>query len=134
MSPHYLPADPDEVARTAEVRFPADLEPDLSNIKYFVDQQPATKDRFEGAIAAMLEATSPGREAPPAKPPGRGRCRSCQASILWIKSATTGRAIPCDPDQIRIITADGRSEAGYITHFATCPNAAEHRKPREAKE
>ncbi len=61
----------------------------------------------------------------------RGRCKSCRANIVWITSAIAGKPIPCNPDLLRIITPDGRSEAGYITHFATCPDAARHRKPRE---
>lgn len=58
----------------------------------------------------------------------RGRCRSCQASILWVRSAANDRPIPLDPDKVTIITEAGEYVTGYVTHFATCPNAAEHRK------
>jgi hypothetical protein len=44
-------------------------------------------------------------------------CRSCGADIWWIVTAA-GKKMPVD--------ADGTS------HFATCPNAAQHRKARGA--
>jgi hypothetical protein len=28
----------------------------------------------------------------------RAQCRSCQAEIVWVRSATTGKAIPCNPE------------------------------------
>lgn len=40
-------------------------------------------------------------------------CRSCRAQIFWIRT-TAGKAMPVDPDG--------------TSHFATCPNAAKHRK------
>lgn len=50
-------------------------------------------------------------------PPGTPArdCRSCSARIFWIVTAT-GKKMPVDPD--------GHS------HFSTCPNAAQHRRPR----
>lgn len=79
------------------------------------------------------------------------RCRSCGAEIIWIRSSKTGKMIPCDPEPIpfkleiargeRFVLADGdvccgyrtdkpeeAQRTGYISHFATCPNAAEHRR------
>ena len=70
------------------------------------------------------------------------RCRSCGARIIWIPT-TAGKSMPCDPKPIpyredplgsmTIVTNDGRvvrakpdasSEAvGYVSHFATCPDA-----------
>ena len=43
-------------------------------------------------------------------------CRSCKASIFWIQTAS-GANMPVD--------ADGTS------HFATCPNAATHRRRKD---
>jgi hypothetical protein len=66
-------------------------------------------------------------------------CRSCGAPIFY---ATTpdGRKMPLDAQpQKRFVTRpsrDVRDEIDcklvetYTTHFATCPNAAQHRKPR----
>ncbi|HKZ73137.1 MAG TPA: hypothetical protein VJ011_03680 [Steroidobacteraceae bacterium] len=71
-------------------------------------------------------------------------CRSCKAPIRWAKTAA-GKAIPLDREP----TADGTIEIAqdgraavlggsvpregrtlYRSHFATCPNAASHRKPK----
>ena len=46
-------------------------------------------------------------------PPDKGVCRSCGAGIVWWRTRY-GKAVPCDPDG--------------VNHFATCPNAARHRK------
>ena len=77
------------------------------------------------------------------------QCRSCKAAIIWIKTAT-GANMPCDPTpryyrpdkygNAMIVTPgghvvkaslaeekDARGE-GYISHFATCPEAGKHRK------
>lgn len=43
-------------------------------------------------------------------------CRSCRAPIFWILTPA-GKPMPVDPD--------GKS------HFATCPDASKHRKPRK---
>lgn len=81
-----------------------------------------------------------------------GRCRSCGRQILWIKT-TAGKNMPVDTTYIdyklpkegekateKIVTPTGevisanRSDGdnadgyGYISHFATCPNAAQHRR------
>ena len=44
-----------------------------------------------------------------------GRCASCQAPIVWTITAKGNRA-PLDRDG--------------VSHFATCPNAADHRRKR----
>lgn len=77
-------------------------------------------------------------------------CRSCGAPIKWIKT-TAGRSMPCDAEgrtykenpngAAVIITESGNvvradidvdskqaSGVGYISHFATCPNANRHRR------
>ena len=61
------------------------------------------------------------------KPEGQGRCRSCGASLVWIK-LTSGNVMPCDPRPQTVITAEGKTLTGYTSHFATCPYAASHRK------
>jgi len=64
-------------------------------------------------------------------------CRSCGAEIFW---ATTlaGRSMPIDPIPLkRIILGPPSGESAqqrckvidtYESHYATCPNALEHRK------
>ena len=76
------------------------------------------------------------------------RCKSCGAEIKWIKTAS-GKSMPCDAKPISyridthygnltLITPDGRvakgvydpgsDKIGYVSHFATCPNAGLHRR------
>ncbi len=65
------------------------------------------------------------------------KCKSCGASIIWVKSATH-RDMPLDaePKQGLIIRKrDGMHPVAVMTdvyrsHFATCPNADQHRKKR----
>ena len=79
-----------------------------------------------------------------------GKCRSCGADIVWITMAS-GKKMPCDAGMVSFKYADpGDKEAqiyvtpegkiargyidpagggvGYISHFATCPNANKHRR------
>jgi hypothetical protein len=62
------------------------------------------------------------------------RCRSCNAAIIW---ATTenGKSMPLDAApvaQVGVFMFDnGYAKAPpkvYRSHFATCPNADQHRK------
>lgn len=75
-------------------------------------------------------------------------CRSCGAEILWITMEDSGKKMPIDvvPDDANgtVVILGGtkgrvctRSELVhyaacgrrfYRSHFATCPNAREHRK------
>lgn len=73
--------------------------------------------------------STPGDLFQPAHPaPEPGICRSCGAAIVWV--VTTSRArMPCD-DKIRtLVTDEGVIVRGRESHFATCPNANEHRGP-----
>lgn len=68
-------------------------------------------------------------------------CRSCNAKIIWI-TLTSGKKMPCNPEKVHsteaeqggvIVTEDGKvvqiphnidpDVHGYISHFATCPQA-----------
>ena len=71
------------------------------------------------------------------------RCKSCDAPIRWVKMAK-GRLMPIDDlayEDGNIVVQGGR---GFVlskedaemyqgvlfkSHFATCPNAQEHRNP-----
>ena len=48
------------------------------------------------------------------------KCKGCQAEIIWIKT-TNGKAMPCNPEKVTIITEKGETISGYIPHWATCP-------------
>ena len=60
-------------------------------------------------------------------------CRSCGADIAFLM-LVGGRKMPVDlPGERRIVRADPMSpdysiQMTYVSHFATCPNAAEHRR------
>lgn len=70
------------------------------------------------------------------------RCSSCHARIVWCLSAASGKPIPLDPEPklggnvevvndsiARVVPPADRAERPlYVSHFATCPNAAAHRK------
>lgn len=73
------------------------------------------------------------------------RCRSCGAAIIWC-TTTAGKAMPVDeapaPGGNLWIDGDGtarvlfpleaQQRAGqmHLSHFATCPQAAQHRRRR----
>jgi len=75
-------------------------------------------------------------------------CRSCGAEIKWIKTIAS-KNMPVDPELISsddlehgdvLVTEDGHvtkvdhscndyeSVDGYVSHFATCPHADQHRR------
>ncbi len=53
-------------------------------------------------------------------------CRSCDAPIHWIITAANKR-MPVDAAPFE--AALPGSDTMHQSHFATCPNAAQHRKP-----
>ena len=74
------------------------------------------------------------------------RCRGCNAEILWIvtqKGKTT--CVDAKPERRYIIQQMVKDERGnevplmkmeqtYMAHHATCPKAAQFRKPKEKKD
>ena len=57
------------------------------------------------------------------------KCRSCGALIVWL-TTSTGKLMPVDAASVKPGTQMFSAEAGHVSHFATCPNAAKHRKPK----
>lgn len=67
-------------------------------------------------------------------------CSSCGAPIEWVVGAT-GKRMPCDVEPVvadtRGLVRIGKDGAPVVlgagrllrSHFASCPHAAEHRKP-----
>lgn len=75
------------------------------------------------------------------------KCKSCGAEIIWIPTIG-GKSMPCDKKPIpyredpsgsmQIVTKDGRvvrakldassDVFGYVSHFATCPDAEKWRQ------
>lgn len=79
------------------------------------------------------------------------KCRSCGAEIIWIKTFS-GKRMPVDAEKIPFYAGEGEelfvtaggavvhgtragaedehTYTGYISHFATCPDAERFRKRR----
>ncbi len=67
----------------------------------------------------------------------RGRCKTCDAEIVWAKTEK-GRPIPLDREPELRYVREGESDivilrSTYQTHFVTCPDAKEHRKREKAR-
>lgn len=56
-----------------------------------------------------------------------GVCRGCGAKIVWKKMKSTGRANPCDPPVLAVVTDDGVVVHGRVSHFSSCPAAQRFR-------
>lgn len=55
-------------------------------------------------------------------------CRSCGEDIVFLRTAA-GRPMPVNADTVE--PGDTDYEHGrHVSHFATCPAADQHRKPR----
>lgn len=72
------------------------------------------------------------------------RCSSCGAEIIWTVTAA-GKRMPVDSAPVGKVTvlrtnaADAltplsRQVDHFVSHFATCPNAQQHRSVRPAAE
>lgn len=89
-----------------------------------------------------LPGLGPEAEVPEAELRGRvAACRSCGAPIIWCLSGN-GKTMPVDAvptgeGNVRILADEKTVRAivgpggNRLSHFATCPNAAQHRKPRK---
>jgi hypothetical protein len=59
-----------------------------------------------------------------------GTCSSCGALIYWVTMSTGGK-MPIDRGrESRVVYIDGVWQVlgAYKSHFASCPNAAQHRR------
>lgn len=54
------------------------------------------------------------------------RCRSCRARIVWFETPN-GKKMPVDADTVEA-DDDELDLSRHQSHFATCPNANQHRK------
>jgi len=77
----------------------------------------------------------------------RGKCRSCQAPVIWALTAAAHTPIPIDPDPVPtgnlvleqhpkvvapvavFVTQETAGAVRYVSHFVTCPQAGRWRKP-----
>lgn len=115
-------------------------------VRTLAERRAAALARREVAQPAPVPAPEP---SAPTKP-----CTSCGAPVVWTRTVA-GRPIPLDPPlrrgvasasapegppRIAVVDDQGRTLqivehaegdiVGRVSHFATCPNAAGHRKPR----
>jgi len=56
-------------------------------------------------------------------------CRSCGELVVWMKTKN-GKNMPVNAKTAKFGDALFDSSKGHVSHFATCPNANEHRNPR----
>lgn len=56
------------------------------------------------------------------------RCSSCRARIIWLKTRA-GKNMPVDADTVEADDDDLDLER-HVSHFATCPQANQHRRQR----
>lgn len=57
------------------------------------------------------------------------QCRSCKAVIYWIE-LPSGKRMPVDCDVDGAYEPTEREDGSGVSHFATCPDAAHHRRPQ----
>lgn len=69
-------------------------------------------------------------------------CRSCGAPIIWAVHQATGSRMPLDPGYVdsgprftidltgQAHTVSDPNTTGHPSHFATCPQAGQHRRSR----
>jgi hypothetical protein len=64
---------------------------------------------------------------------GYANCRSCGESILFVRGFTGNlNPVNAKPKKVYILTNTFYTLVdGYESHFATCPQAAQWRKPKE---
>lgn len=69
---------------------------------------------------------------------GMANCKSCGAEILWVKTEN-GKSMPLSVatkekrwiNQPAIDAERGFQVDTYLSHFSDCPNAAQHRTPKD---
>lgn len=59
------------------------------------------------------------------------RCRYCHAQIIWFKTED-GKNVPIDADTVEPEddTDEGLDLERHVSHFSTCPQSNQFRKPR----
>ena len=64
--------------------------------------------------------------------PNPGTCSTCGAAILWVRTEG-GKAMPLDAEPQKRVVLGARTGLAhvldtYVSHFSTCPQAAQHRR------
>ena len=65
------------------------------------------------------------------------KCKSCNADIFFVRYKDKYHPVNAKAKKVFVLSDDGHMPAlfwefinGYESHFATCPNAAQHRRKR----
>ena len=57
-------------------------------------------------------------------------CSSCGARIVWFRTKA-GKKMPVDAETVNPTDAEHQLDLSrHRSHFSTCPNADQHRRPR----
>lgn len=76
----------------------------------------------------MIRRCDNWRPVPPPETRIPNTCRTCGKEIVFLKTVN-GKNIPVDAETVEV--GDTDFEPGrHVTHFRTCPHAAEHRRAR----
>ena len=104
--------------------------------------------RATGRLHALPGLAGPARcrgECPGGRPAVSAECTSCGAPIVWALHERTAKPMPFDPEPahggtwsirdrggvlVAVHMPDAAGGLGWVSHFATCPNADHHRRPR----
>lgn len=57
-------------------------------------------------------------------------CKGCGREITWEKTPS-GKAHPFDAKPTLVKLADGTVRTGFVSHFATCPQAEQFSKSKK---
>jgi hypothetical protein len=57
-------------------------------------------------------------------------CKSCGAEMIFLNTAK-GHQMPCDAATVGADDIMYDKSKGHMSHFATCPDAAQHRKGKK---
>lgn len=64
------------------------------------------------------------------KHPFTKQCTSCGADVVWFNTKA-GKRMPVDESSTRSTDAAHQLDLSrHVSHFATCPQAGQHRRPR----
>lgn len=79
---------------------------------------------------AIIPDAPPGYGKIPERHPFQQSCRSCGAPIVWFRTAK-GHRMPVDAGTTKPTDAEHQLDLSrHVSHFATCPNANQHRRKR----
>lgn len=108
------------IDRTVEIEPPLTVRPENR------DDYRATRAQLLAEVRRIMRERRRNGVRVPDPAMRRARCKSCKASIVWFRTAA-GRSMPVDASSV--LSTDTQFDARrHMSHFATCPNADQHRR------